>query len=212
MIPSVIIVGAGGHARVLIDVLKKCSVDIIGIADRDNSTKGTTLDGVKVIGDDQAISTYSKDNHLLVNGVGSISLPHRRIKIFKQFKDLGYEFATVVHPSSVIASEVIIEEGVQIMAGSIVQPGCKIGQNSILNTRSSLDHDCVVGANVHIAPGVTISGGVNVGRGSHIGTGATIIQGVTIGENAVIGAGAVVLKNVPANTTVFGVPAKEVCR
>jgi acetyltransferase-like isoleucine patch superfamily enzyme len=84
-----------------------------------------------------------------------------------------------------------------------------VGHNSIINTRASVDHDCVIGAHVHLAPGVTLSGGVTVGEGTHIGTGAVVIQGMTIGPRAIVGAGAVVVADVPAGAVVLGVPARE---
>jgi UDP-perosamine 4-acetyltransferase len=100
-------------------------------------------------------------------------------------------------------------EGVQIMAGTVVQPGSKIGDNTILNTRSSVDHDCEIGAHVHIAPGVTLSGGVRVHDDAHIGAGAVLIQGVEVGASSLVAAGSVVIHAVPANTRVAGMPARK---
>ncbi len=93
------------------------------------------------------------------------------------------------------------------MAGAVVNIGTRVKENSIINTNASVDHDCLIGAHVHIAPGVTLSGGVTVGEGSHIGTGASVMQGIEIGANVIVGAGAVVIDNIETGKTVCGVPA-----
>ena len=146
----------------------------------------------------------------LVNGVGSTGSTASRRDIYDRFTREGYCFATVIHPSAIVAPEVQIEDGVQIMAGAILQAGSSVGSNAIVNTGAIIDHDCVVGAHAHIAPGAVLSGGVHVGSGAHIGTGACIIQGVSIGAASVVGAGAVVIKDVPPGVTTVGVPAKTI--
>jgi len=95
------------------------------------------------------------------------------------------------------------------MAGSVIQPGSVIKKNTIINTKVSVDHDCIIGAHVHLAPGVTISGGVCVEDAVHIGTGALVIQGIHIGKKCLIGAGSLVLNNIKEGSTVFGLPARE---
>jgi UDP-perosamine 4-acetyltransferase len=211
MIRPVIVVGAGGHAKVVIDtLLSASSVEIIGVTDSNSEKMGTSILGVPVIGTDEVILQYKPEQIFLVNGIGSVGLPIARTKIFDRFKKLGYSFTTVIHPAAIVALEVVVSEGVQIMAGAIIQPGCRIGSNTIINTGAAVDHDCVIGCHVHVAPRVTISGGVQTGDGVHIGTGAVIIQGVQIGGNSVVGAGAVVINHVAEHTTVIGVPAREV--
>ncbi|GMB01705.1 acetyltransferase [Pelosinus sp. IPA-1] len=206
----VIIVGAGGHAKVVIDMLRGSSVEIIGATDSNPEKMNTYVLGIPVIGTDEVILHYKPEQIFLVNGMGSVGLPAIRREIFDYFKTLDYSFATVIHPSAIVASEVIFGEGVHIMAGAVIQPGCHIGSNSIINTAVSVDHDCRIGSHVHLAPGVTLSGGVEIGDGVHIGTGAIMIQGIKIGGNSVVGAGAVVIKNVAEDTKVIGVPAREV--
>ena len=208
----VLVLGGGGHAKVLIDALLAASTAIAGIIDPDPLLAGARVLGVPVLGGDTVVKEFSSGEVLLVNGLGSVGLPLRRKRLFEQFKEQGYRFATVIHPSAIISSSVDMEEGVQVMAGAVIQPSCRIGMNTIINTRASVDHDCVVGDHAHVAPGVTLSGGVVIGTACHIGTAAAVVQGVTIGEASVVGAGAVVLKNVPAGTTVVGVPAKVVAR
>lgn len=206
----VLILGAGGHAKVLIEALLKSGVTISGITDSDPALVGTNLFNVTVLGGDNIVDNFLQSEILLVNGLGSLSVPTKRKGLFDHYRSSGYSFATIIHPSAIIASDVIIKEGAQIMAGVVIQPGCLIGSNSIINTCASLDHDCLIGNNVHIAPGVTLSGGVTVGQDSHIGTGATVIQGINIGSYSVVGAGSVVIRDVNDRTSVVGVPAKVI--
>ncbi|AMV71855.1 acetyltransferase [Desulfuromonas carbonis] len=205
----VIILGAGGHAKVLIGAMLATSAVIKGVVDSNTALVGSRILGVPVLGGDDVVAEFNPSQIRLVNGVGSIGLPVLRQRLYERFKILGYDFATVVHPSAVVASDVVIGEGAQVMAGTVIQPGSQIGCNTIINTRASVDHDCIISDHVHISPGVTFSGGVDVGAGSHIGTGATLIQGVSIGRGCLVSAGAVVVKDISAGIKVRGVPARE---
>jgi len=208
----VVIVGGGGHARVLIDALMRQETDIIGytdIQDRELIVGGKTL---KYLGTDERILQFGRQDILLVNGLGSVNLPLKRKTIFCWFADRGYHFATVVHPATVLGADVVLGEGAQVMAGAILQTAVKIGENAIVNTRAAIDHDCVIGAHVHVAPGATMSGNIEVGANSHIGAGSVIVQGVTVGDNALIAAGAVVIRDVANESTVMGVPARPVMK
>jgi sugar O-acyltransferase (sialic acid O-acetyltransferase NeuD family) len=205
----VLVLGCGGHAKVLVDTLTLQGVCVLGCISATSGDHGTTLLGVPVLGGDERILEHSANSVLLVNGIGSISPGrNRRREIFEEWKGRGYSFHTVIHPSAIVASGVQLEEGVQLMAQSVIQPDTFIGANSIVNTRSSIDHDGWIGAHVHIAPGVTISGNVRIGDGVHLGIGAVVIQGIIVGENALVAAGAVVTNNVPKDVTVKGVPAR----
>ena len=101
-------------------------------------------------------------------------------------------------------------EGVQLMAGAVIQPNVSIGENTLINTSASIDHDCQIGAHVHIAPGTVLSGNVCVQDETHIGTSATVIQNIKIGTKCTIGAGSVVVKNISDRTLAIGTPAREV--
>ena len=202
-----IVLGAGGHARVLIDALLLQGVFVESVLDADSAKHGTVIFGVQVRGGDGLLSGRETGSCRLVNGLGSVHQPHLRQSVHERFSSLGYLFATVVHPSAIVSPNAELELGVQVMAGAVVQAGVRIGCGSIINTSSSVDHDCVIGAHCHIAPGAVLSGQVLIGPGSHVGAGAVVIQGVHIGAGCVVGAGAVVLRAVPDGATVAGVPA-----
>jgi sugar O-acyltransferase (sialic acid O-acetyltransferase NeuD family) len=207
-IPAIVL-GGGGHAKVLIDILKLKSVPVIGIT---VPQEQTGIIGVPVIGDDDEVFRFSPDSVRLVNGIGSAGNPERRIRLFETFKKAGYRFMTVIHPFSYVSQDAVIGEGTQVMAGAVIQPGTNIGCNCIVNTKASVDHDCRIGDHVHVAPGATICGGVTIGTGTHIGAGATVIQSKRLGERCMVGAGALVNRDVRDTATVIGIPAKEVSR
>lgn len=206
----VILLGAGGHAKVLLDILLEQNAEILGIAEKDGAKRQTDLYGIPIIGSDSDVECYSPDEIELVNGIGSIGSTALRKRIYEKYKTRGYRFQQVIHSSAVISRRAALSEGVQVAAGAVINIGTRIGENSIVNTNVSADHDCVIGAHVHIAPGVTLSGGVTVGDGSHIGTGANVVQGVHIGKGVIVGAGALVLRDVDDGVLVCGVPAKEI--
>jgi sugar O-acyltransferase (sialic acid O-acetyltransferase NeuD family) len=192
----VIIIGSGGHARVLLDILLRKSQAILGFTDlphQKNSLSPPFLN-IPLIGSDEQIFNYPPDAIHLVNGLGMIPGPglFRRRDIYQKFKDYGYTFATIVHPSAVIAEDVILSEGVQVMAGAVIQTGSVIGENCIINTRTAVDHDTVLGRHVHLAPGTTVCGNVTIGEGSFVGTGSTIIPGIKIAANSIIKAGSLI--------------------
>ncbi len=202
----VIIIGAGGHARVLIDILKLEDRVIIGLVTREKSVDAVA--GVPVLGGDDCLEKYPPGSCEVVNGIGSIGDMSARKEIFTRLKSIGYVFSSVVHPSAILATGINLGEGVQMMAGSVIQTGVAIGDNSIINTGSIVDHDSFIGSHVHIAPGVVISGGVRIGDLTHIGTATAVIQGIQIGKEVVIGAGSVVIRDIPEKVTAVGIPAK----
>ena len=204
-----IIIGAGDHAKVLLDILLEQGEKVLGLADK-SVPKDTMVYGVPVIGDDNEVLKYSPEEIELVNGIGSIRSLALRSKMYSFYKEKGYTFKTVIHPSVIISRRAKLFEGVQILAGAVITNEVQIGENTIINTRASVDHACNIGKNCHIAPGCVLSGCVIVGEGTHIGTGSTVIQGITIGSNVLIGAGSVVVKNIEDNVKAFGVPAKMI--
>jgi UDP-perosamine 4-acetyltransferase len=204
---GLVLIGTGGHAGSLLATLKALGtrpVACIGPL----RLPSPWSESVPWLGDDTALSSQKREQIYLINGIGSVgSLTLRRL-IYERFVFDGYSFISVVHPSAMVEERVILGDGVQVMAGAILQTNVQIGANSIVNTGAILDHDCVVGEHVHVATGVRVSGNVKIGDSAHIGTGAVIIQGVTIGTNALVAAGAVVLKDVAPYQRVGGVPAQ----
>ncbi|KJS15919.1 MAG: sugar acetyltransferase [Peptococcaceae bacterium BRH_c4b] len=205
-----IIIGGGGHARVLIDTLLLCGLTMLGVTDTDRSKWGASILGVPVLGDDSIIDDFPADKICLVNGLGMVGMSSAREGIYRLFKNKGYNFVNIVHPSAVMAGDVKLSEGVQIMAGSIIQTGASIGCNTIVNSGVIVEHDCSIGSFVHLATGVTLCGGVNIGDKSFIGAGTTIIQGLSVGSSAKVGAGSVVIRDLPDSVTAVGIPAKVV--
>lgn len=208
MTRPVIVLGGGGHARVVVDTLRLLGIEIAGVTDPRGPGEIAARLGVPWLGDDPAVFTYTPNSIALAVGVGGVRETRRRRRLFEKFKSRGYGFQTVIHPAAVLARDIELSEGVQVMAGVVVNAGAAIGPNTILNTRASIDHECRIGAHVHIAPGVTLSSAVDIGDGSHIGTGATIIQGVRVGSDCLVGAGAVVLRDIPDRSRAWGNPAQ----
>lgn len=203
----VILLGSGGHARVLLDILRRCHCELLGVVDPAR-TVGDAWFGCRVLGDDAAVAAYAVDDVVLVNGLGSLPRDKgMRVRLWRAFHGQGYHFKTVVDPTAFLASDVAVSEGVQVMAGAIIQAGTKIAENCIVNSGSIVEHDCRIGHSVHIAPGAVLSGAVDVGDEVHIGTGAVVIQGIRIGSGSVIGAGSVVTRDVAERQIVY--PARS---
>lgn len=204
----VIVIGAGGHGKVLVNTLRMLGRHILFVTDDSAEHHGKMVGGAEVRGSDELINAFDPDTVELINGVGSVNRPRARKEVFNRYKYRGYRFATVIHPAAVVAASAEIAQGAQIMSGAVVQSSALIGANTILNTRCSVDHDCVIGAHTHLAPGVTLSGTVSVGQMCHIGTAATVIQGINVSHEAMIAAGAVVIRDVHSGASVCGVPAR----
>ena len=205
---KIVIIGAGDHAHVLLDILLEQHIEVIGLSDANKELKGSFVYGIPVIGcDNDVLTMFDPKEVLLVNGMGSVSSTKLRAKVYTSFKTRGFTFATIIHPSSIISKRAKIGEGVQLLPGTIVNTDVIIEEDTIINTKTSIDHGCSIGAHVHIAPGCVLSGCVSIGNNSHIGTGSIVIQGIHIGENTLIGAGSVVIHDIPSNVKAFGDPA-----
>lgn len=203
MTKPIIVLGGGGHAKVLIDILRRLNCRLLGITDP-NQAMGQLLHGVNVLGADSVVFDYSESGIELINGVGSLPKDKGlRAALFNTFNSKGYHFKTLIDPTAFIAADVELSEGVQVMAGSIIQAGTKIAENTIINSGAIIEHDCRIGQHVHVAPGAVLSGTVKVGNHVHIGTGATIIQGINIGTGSIIGAGSVVTQDIACNRIVY---------
>lgn len=202
----IIILGGGGHARVVADTLRACKADVLGFVDKDPLK--TTLDGLRRLGAEEYIlESCNADEVVIANGIGSVGWPGDRYEWFIRLSQSGYNFTSVIHPTATLSPLVHLGRGVQVMARAVVQPGVHLEVNTIVNTGAIVDHDCQIGAHVHIGPGAVLSGNVTVGDCAHIGTGASVIEGINIGAESIVGAGSVVIRDVKDKVIVAGVPA-----
>jgi UDP-perosamine 4-acetyltransferase len=207
---KITVVGGGGHARVLISILKKNKLfEIIGYTDPVD--RGQILD-CAYLGEDSALKdVLAKYPHCAAAiGIGSIRSNVSRINKVQQLDQLGFRLPSIISRDAIVNENVNIGKATVIFDGAIVSSGARIGLCSIINTNCTIEHDCQIGDNVHIAPGVTISGEVRIGDHSFVGAGAVITQGLTIGENVTIGAGATVVRDCLVSGTYVGTPAKRI--
>jgi len=203
---EIIIIGGGGHSKVVISILKKIGrYKIIGYTDIKD--KGPIL-GVKYIGNDEDATQFNVFTAAI--GIGILDNFKIRYGVINNYIKAGFNFPSIISPYAIINEEVFIGEGTVVMDGVIINSGTRIGNFSIINTGSSIDHDCKIGDFVHIAPGVTLSGGVQVGDNSLIGIGSTIIQYKTIAENCIIGAGTVVIRDCLESGKYVGMPMRRI--
>jgi sugar O-acyltransferase (sialic acid O-acetyltransferase NeuD family) len=205
----IVVIGGGGHAKVLISVLKKSGYDMAGYTDRQD--RGVIL-GVPYLGDDTILTEVIRREAACraIIGIGKIDTTESRIRLQNELERLGFDFPPIISPHAVVNEEVRLGTGTAVLDGVVINSGTEIGRACILNTNSTVEHDCRLGDNVHIAPGVTLSGGVTVGDNCLIGTGANIIQGMGICANCLIGAGSTVVKDITTPGTYVGNPARRI--
>jgi len=208
----VVVIGAGGHAKVVVDALLLLGAELLCLTDTDSAKHGTSVLGVPVLGDDSLLTDYPPGSVDLAMGVGSARVSPSRRRIFEQMKRMGYNFRTLIHPGALIGREVLLGEGCQVMAGAVIQAGSALGMNVLVNTRASVDHDCRIGDHAHVGPGAVLGGDVTLGADCHIGCGAALIHGVQLGCGVQVGAGAAVISHCNDETIVLGVPGKELVR
>jgi len=201
------VVGSGGHAKVVADAVLAQGHELFGFFDEDASRWSETVLGYPILGSIKGWQHHSID--ALVVGIGDNLA---RKVVFNQLKIAGAKLTTLVHPRATLGKGVALGEGVVVLTNVVVNSDSQIEPNCILNTACTVDHDCVVGAHAHLAPGVNITGRVRLGEGTFVGTGAKIIPGIRVGDWAIVGAGAVVIRNVDGGAKVVGVPAKPIKR
>ncbi|MBK3774363.1 hypothetical protein GAY31_09340 [Azospirillum brasilense] len=206
--PGVVIVGGGGHAKVVRDALESNGFPIAGFTDQRGEAVAN-LPGLTHLGtDDTLLAAFPPPRCRIAIGVGGLRSNVLRRGLFERFDASGYDMVTVVHIRACVAPSVRLGRGVQIMAGAVVQSDGLVGDGALINTRAGIDHDCFIGDHAHIGPGATLCGGVIIGPGVLVGAGAVLLPGVRVGGEAIIGAGAVVLEEVPPGKVVIGVPAR----
>jgi sugar O-acyltransferase (sialic acid O-acetyltransferase NeuD family) len=208
-VSRIVVVGGGGHAKVLIGILKKTDWDIAGYTDRQD--KGAIL-GTAYLGGDEILPELLEagGRWSAIIGLGKTDVSTARSRLLDRVVSLGFHVPVVVSPNAVINDEVDIGLGTVVFDGSIVNSGTIIGVGCILNTSTTVEHDCRLGDNVHVAPGATISGGVRIGANCMIGTGANVIQDVTICGDCLIGAGSTVVRDILTSGSYAGNPARKI--
>lgn len=193
------VLGAGGHAKVVLDTARKAGKTISCALDDDTEKHHSEFAGTMING------SISQD---LISDTAVIAIGNNadRRRIDGVVSPVRWE--TLIHPSAVVANDVEIGEGAVIMAGAIIQPGARIGRHTIINTGACVDHDCRIGDFVHIAPNCSLAGEVVIDEGVELGIGSSVINRVSIGAWSVVGAGSTVTEDIPARSTAFGSPAK----
>ena len=204
-----VILGGGGHARVLIDSMQASRLATpYAILDSDRSRWGQKLQGIPILGNDDLLpELINKGVNCFAVGVGSTSDNRLRQRLFELSLSCNLKPLTVIHPTATCSQWAKIGLGSQLFPGSVVNAGVTLGANVIVNSGAIIEHDCQLDDHVHVATGARLCSTVCISSGVHVGAGATVKQFVTVGEGAVVGAGAVVLKDVAAFKVVVGVPA-----
>ncbi|NER64016.1 acetyltransferase [Pseudomonas sp. MAFF212427] len=205
----VLLLGAGGHAKVMLSLLQAIGANVLGVCDP--ALAGAAIEswrGIRVLGGDEVLDQFEGAQVGLVNGVGQVPGLSRRQDMFQALSARGFHFPALVHPAAWVDPSVQLSDGVQVMAGAVIQADTRIGVNSITNTGVRIDHDCIIGSHVHIAPGAVLCGAVNVACGAFVGAGSTTLQGVSVGTCAIVGAGTTLVKDLPAGQVVMSAPVR----
>ncbi len=204
---KIVVIGGGGHAKVIISILKKNGrFDIAGFTD---ITEKPKILCIPYLGkDDSLYSLYKNGVENCVIGIGQIKTSVIRKEIHEKVKMIGFELPAIISPQAIVNEEVAIGEGTVVMDGVVINSGTRIGECSIINTKASIDHDCRIGNFTHIAPGVTLSGEVEIGDDVLIGTGSSVIQGIKIANGCLISAGSSVQSSITERGIYRGIPAK----
>lgn len=206
---KIVLIGAGGHCKVIIDIIKSMGeYEIVGITDKRSNA---SVLGIPIIGNDSALSEIYNDGvKCAFVCIGALNNINNRNIIYNKLKDTGFVIPVLVHKTAIISEFSHVDKGTCVMAGAIINAGATIGENCIINTGSVIEHDCKIENNTHISPNVSIGGGVSIGFNCHIGIGSSVIHQKTIGNNVTIGAGSVVIENIADNLLAVGVPAKVI--
>ncbi len=206
----IVVVGGGGHAKVVISILRKLKrFRILGYTDPKNNG---VLVGVPYLGPDSVLAAQAvgPNKMNIALALGQIGLGEQRFNLWTRLGSSALAFPTIISPSAIVDEEVSGGEGAVVMDGAVINTGATLGLGAIVNTNSTVEHDVVLEDWVHIAPGATISGGVTVGRFSMIGAGATVIEGIKIAAGCTIGAGSTVVRDIVEAGVYVGSPARRI--
>lgn len=199
----VVIAGAGGHAKVILEILEESGE--FEVAGCTNKVAGGTLPGVPILGDDGILPELAASG--IRSAFAAVGDNRVRRDLIRQLRDAGFRLVNAISRHAIVSPRARLGEGVAIMPGAVINAGAQIDDGAIVNTGATVDHDCHIAACAHIAPGVNLAGCVSVGEGALLGVGSRVIPGVSIGPWTLVGAGAVVIGDIPAHVTAVGVPA-----
>lgn len=200
-----LIIGAGGHGKVVADTaLATGRYEDIAFLDDDPSI--TSVLSFKVLGRATDFERYLSEFQDAVVAIGN---NHTRYHFFELLLKLGFNLPAIIHPTAFVSRFAIVARGTVVFAHAVINADTEIKEACIINTASVIEHDCYIGKACHISPSATISGGVRIGDFSWIGSGANVKNNVVIGQNVIVGLGSAVISDVSSNKTVIGVPAKE---
>lgn len=206
-----IILGAGGHAKVVLECLDHEQFEVAGFLDKDNQRQGEKIQGLPILGDDADPDRwFSQGITCCIVGIGHMGKPWLRNKLYHTYLNAGYELVTAIHPTAQISPSVRIGSGTVILPGAILNADAVVGNNCIINTGTIIEHDAHIADGVHIAPGCVIAGAVHINENSFVGAGSNVINGICIDHDCIIGAGSVVITDLPGNSVSVGVPARVI--
>ena len=194
---AILVYGAGGHARVIIDLIRqgRPDLELVGLVDDADNSPDQVM-GVPVVGDRRTlIEMHRQGVGLAALGIGAVTHNGLRAELYGRLEEIGFEMPALIHPDASVAPSASVGPGAQIFAGAVVSPNATVGTNGIINSNAVVSHDCRVGDHAHITPGALLAGGVEVGARSVIGMGATIYLGVEVGEDVTVANGMAILQN-----------------
>jgi len=203
---GIVMVGAGGHAKVCIELLRAMGEHVAFCVGGDDSPPACL--GVPVLRGDAHLARLREEGY--ARAFIAIGSNHVRVKLGHNAAAMGYTLVNAVSPRAVVSPTARLGAGIAIMAGAVINADAAIGDLAIVNTGASVDHDCTIDAGVHLAPQCALAGNVHVGAGAFLGIGCRVIPQVSIGARAVVGAGSVALCDIPDDATAVGVPAKQI--
>jgi sugar O-acyltransferase (sialic acid O-acetyltransferase NeuD family) len=196
------VIGTGGHARVVAEILRAAGTEPAGFVIPRGQSAPEPPPALPLRTWEEAVA--EKDRFSVIVGIGDNML---RQEVSEAAEAEGFAFTTAVHPAAVVGPGVVLEPGSVVCAGAVLVLDVTIGRGTIVNTRASVDHDCVVGRWCHLGPGSVLAGAVRLGDGAFVGAGAVIINGISVGSHSVVGAGAVVVRDLSETVVAVGVPA-----
>lgn len=199
----VVLIGAGGHAKVLMSLLRQQGINIIAIISPLPPQASGLFQGIDHYSHDSDISRFSAQDVELINGVGALPNQTARRRVFEHFTSLGFRFRSVIANSAIVTDDCQLAQGVQILPGAIVNVDTVLGDNVLINSGAIIEHDCQLQAHTVVSPGAILCGGVRCGTNAYIGAGATIIQGIQLGENTLAAAGSTVVHNLLDNQVIY---------